>query len=419
MSARAVRLVLRDPDLSRSRLTVGFRLILVIPHLFWLAGWFYLATMVAIANWIATLIAGEPSPMLHRFLAAYVRYAAHVASYVLLAANSYPPFTGRAGYAVDVEVDAPGRQNRWVTGFRLVLAVPAILLADALVGFGSTAAGGWTGSAGVAATAAFLGWFYVIVHGRMTGGLRDLVIYAIGYSAQVYGYLFLLTDRYPNSDPAVYEAANVYRSDPVRLTVGDDLRRSRLTVFFRVLLAIPHFVWLFGWGVAVLFAWIANWFATLFTGRSPDRLRRFLTAFLRYQTHLYAFLQVAANPFPGFTGRPGSYPVDVELDPQERQNRWATGFRLVLAVPAFAILGALLTAGWLAAVYAWFHGLFRGQAPRGVRNLIAFQLRYQAQVYAYVYLLTDRYPYSGPAAGWQMTLAPATSGPDTSGLRPA
>jgi hypothetical protein len=245
----------------------------------------------------------------------------------------------------------------------------------------------------------------------MTGGLRDLVIYAIGYSAQVYGYLFLLTDRYPNSDPAVYEAANVYRSDPVRLTVADDLRRSRLTVFFRVLLAIPHFVWLFGWGVAVLFAWIANWFATLFTGRSPDRLRRFLTAFLRYQTHLYAFLQLAANPFPGFTGRPGSYPVDVELDPQERQNRWATGFRLLLAVPAFAILSALLTAGWLAAVYVWFHGLFRGQAPRGVRNLIAFQLRYQAQVYAYVYLLTDRYPYSGPAAGWQMTLGPATAQP--------
>jgi hypothetical protein len=163
--------------------------------------------------------------------------------------------------------------------------------------------------------------------------------------------------------------------------------------------------------VAVLFAWIANWFATLFTGRSPDRLRRFLTAFLRYQTHLYAFLQLAANPFPGFTGRPGSYPVDVELDPQERQNRWATGFRLLLAVPAFAILSALLTAGWLAAVYVWFHGLFRGQAPRGVRNLIAFQLRYQAQVYAYVYLLTDRYPYSGPAAGWQMTLGPATAQP--------
>jgi Domain of unknown function (DUF4389) len=408
MNERAIRLVLRDPDLKRSRLTVAFRLFLLIPHYFWLAGWFSLATLVAIANWIATLIAGEPSPMLHRFLAAYVRYAAHVASYVLLAADPYPPFTGRAGYPVDVEIDEPGRQNRWTVGFRLVLAVPAVLLAEALVGFGSTVSGGWTGSAGVAVTAAFFGWFYCIVHGRMTQGLRDLVIYAIGYSAQVYGYLFLLTGRYPHSDPAVYESANAYRSDPILLTVADDLRRSRLTSFFRLLLAIPHFVWLTLWGIAVFFALIANWFATLIRGRSPRGLRNFLASYLRYQTHVLSFVQLVANPFPGFTGRPGSYPVDVEIEPGERQNRWVTGFRLILAFPALAILGGLTTAAYLAALYSWFHGLFRAQVPQGLRNLGAFQLRYQAQVYGYVYLLTDRYPYSGPQAGWQMTLAPAT-----------
>ena len=48
----------------------------------------------------------------------------------------------------------------------------------------------------------------------MPQGLRDLAAYAIGYSAQVTGYLLLLTDRYPNSDPAIYEAANVYRERP-------------------------------------------------------------------------------------------------------------------------------------------------------------------------------------------------------------
>jgi hypothetical protein len=99
--------------------------------------------------------------------------------------------------------------------------------------------------------------------------------------------------------------------------------------------------------------------------------------------------------------------VDVEIDGPERQNRWVTGFRLFLAFPAFAILGALATAAYLAAVYSWFHGLFRAEVPRGLRNLGAFQLRYQAQVYGYLYLLTDRYPYSGPQAGWQMTLTPA------------
>jgi uncharacterized protein DUF4389 len=411
MNGRAIRITVRDPDLTRSRLTVGFRLILAIPHLVWLAVWFSLATLVAIANWIATLIQGFPSPMLHRFLAAYVRYAAHVASYILLAADPYPSFTGRAGYPIDVEIEEPGRQNRWATGFRLVLAVPAIVLADTLTGLGATGSGGATGSAGIAVTAAFLGWFYCIVQGQMAEGLRNLIVYGIGYSAQVYGYLFLLTGRYPNSDPAVYESANVYRADPIRVTVADDLGRSRLTVFFRLLLAMPHLVWLILWGIAVFFALIANWFATLFTGTPPRRLHDFLSAYVRYQTHLFAFLQVVANPFPGFAGRPGTYPVDVEIDGPERQNRWVTGFRLFLAFPATAILSALATAAFLAAVYSWFHGLFRAEVPRGLRNLGAFQLRYSAQVSGYLYLLTDRYPYSGPQAGWQMTLTPSTPRP--------
>ena len=101
------------------------------------------AHLVAIANWIAALISGEPSPTLHRFLAAYMRYAAHVVAYVTLAANPFPGFTGRAGsYPVDVEIDPPGRQNRWMTGFRLFLALPAMLLADTLIGFGTSLAGG-------------------------------------------------------------------------------------------------------------------------------------------------------------------------------------------------------------------------------------------------------------------------------------
>ena len=35
---------------------------------------------------------------------------------------------------------------------------------------------------------------------------------------------------------------------PIRLAVYDDLKRSRLTVFFRLLLLIPHFVWQYVWG---------------------------------------------------------------------------------------------------------------------------------------------------------------------------
>jgi hypothetical protein len=407
VSARAVRLHVRDPDLARTRLTVGFRLILAIPHFIWLAGWFSLAVVpVVIANWIATLIQGSPAPMLHRFTASYVRYAVHVVSYVTLAADPYPGFAGRAGsYPIDVDIDPPGRQNRWVTGFRVFLALPAILLADSMLGFGTSGFGGYaTQVGGIVATVAFFAYFVCVGRGSMPEGFRDVLAYTIGYSAQVNGYLLLLTDRYPNSDPAVYESANVFREDPIRVEVDDDLRRSRVTTFFRLPLAFPHLVWLTLWNVAVIFALIVNWFVLLFRARPSARIHRFVARFVRYQTHVYAFLQLVANPFPGFTGKPGTYPVDLRVPEPERQPRLVTGFRLILAFPALLIAGGLNGVAVFAAIYSWFHGLIRGRVPRGLRNLGAYALRYNAQTFGYTGLLTDRYPYTGPTAGWQLSL---------------
>ncbi len=249
-----------------------------------------------------------------------------------------------------------------------------------------------------------LGWFVCLARGRMPQGFRDVLAYTIGYSAQVSGYVLLLTDRYPNSDPAVYEAANVFREDPITLYVDDDLRRSRLTTFFRLPLVIPHLVWLLLWGVAAFFAVIANWFVLLVRGRPSEPIHRFVGRLLRYQTHVYAFAQLVANPFPGFTGRPGSYPVDLNLPAPERQPRLVTAFRLILALPAFVIGGAIGNVAGLAAIYTWFYALVRGRAPRGLRNLGAFSLRYSAQTFGYLGLLTHRYPYTGPTAGWQLSL---------------
>ena len=45
---------------------------------------------------------------------------------------------------------------------------------------------------------AFLGWFYCLVTGRMSGGLQNLGTYCLRYETQTYGYLLLLTSRYPS-----------------------------------------------------------------------------------------------------------------------------------------------------------------------------------------------------------------------------
>jgi uncharacterized membrane protein YfbV (UPF0208 family) len=392
---RPIHLIVSD-DLERSRLTVFFRLLLAIPHLIWLGLWGIAAGVAVIVNWFATLFAGQSPDGLHNFLAAYVRYAIHVGAYLLLAAEPFPDFLGKPGYPVDVEIAPPQPQNRWKVGFRIVLAIPALLIAGALTS-GSARTYGVSYSYGLASAAAFFGWFAALAQARLPRGLRDAIAYALSYSAQLDAYLFLLTDRYPDSDPQTALANLPVRTgDPIQLELTDDLQRSRLTVFFRLLLVIPHLIWLALWAIVAFFAAIANWFATLAGGVSPGSLHRFLASYVRYQNHVYAYLFLIADPFPGFTGQAGSYPVDLVIEGPRQQNRWKVGFRTVLAIPALmlnsAYGGVLVVVGLL----GWFAALANARMPLGLRNAGALAQRYAAQTNGYLLLLTDAYPYSGP-----------------------
>jgi len=406
-----VQMSLED-DLQRSRLTVFFRLLLAIPHIFWIVLWSVAVFFTAIAGWFAALFTGFLPEPIHGFLGRYVRYATHLGAYLSLAADPYPGFTGDPGYPVDVTIPERQPQSRWSIGFRLFLALPALLLAAVLGsgfgggGGGSQTAGGddasnaqWffsSGVGGVAAVCAILGWFAILAIGRMPLGLRNLAAYGLGYTAQAYAYGLMLTDRYPNSDPEAIGPEWELPARPVRLELDDDGRRSRLTVFFRLLLAIPHFVWLLLWSIAAFFAAVANWFVVLFRGRSAEALHRFLAAYVRYDAHVTAFVTVVANPFPGFAGTAG-YPVDITIDPPERQNRWVTLFRLFLSIPAAVITGALSAVLFVVAVLAWFAALATGRMPTGLRNLGAYAVRYMAQTNAYWFVLTDAYPHASPA----------------------
>jgi hypothetical protein len=398
-----VRLVVTD-DLDRSRLTVFFRLLLAIPHFFWLGLFTTVAVVIAFLDWFATLAMGRSPKGLHDFLAGYVRYATQLFAYLFLAANPFPPFymgSNQATYPIDVEIDPPARQNRWLTGFRLVLVFPALLMSGTLTGGGSVSNSQGLSSGGVSSVAAMFSWFSALARGRSPRGLRDFIAWSIGYTAQVYAYLFLLTDRYPDSNPLVFLGGGLQPPDAegrAQVVNTDDLRRSRLSVFFRLLLAVPHLVWLILWTVAALVAGIANWVVTLVTGHPTGPLARFLAAFIRYSAHVNAFLYVIANPFPGFVGAEGSYPVDVRMAAPGRQNRWVTLFRIVLALPALFLSSALGSLLLLVGIFIWFVALVLGRAPAGLQASGAYAIGYNAQVSAYLFALTDRYPHSSPLA---------------------
>ena len=396
VSSLLPRVVVAD-DLRRSRLTTFFRFFLAIPHFVWIYVWGSGMVLLLPVHWVITLVKRRPNPSLHEVYAMYLRYTLHVYAYASLAAEPFPGFLGQNRYPVDLVVPPAEEQSRWSVGFRLILALPPLMLAGAF-GTGVATSAGMTyfTGGGVAFVAGFLAWFAILARGRIPAGLRDVLVWTIAYAVQVAAYLFLVTGAYPDCDPRAVPLSRRPRH-PVRLRDADDPRRSRMTVGFRYVLATPHFVWAALWFALVLLLALPAWLSALVVGRLPRPLHRFLAAFTRYVSHLNAFLYLAANPFPGFVGKPGSYPLDVEIGDPERQSRWSIGFRWLLAVPALLIQGSLSGAMGVAAIGAWFVALFTGRMPRGIQRLNSYGVRYTAQVAAYALLLTQAYPHSGPS----------------------
>jgi hypothetical protein len=179
---------------------------------------------------------------------------------------------------------------------------------------------------------------------------------------------------------------------PIGLVVEDDLKRTRLTVFFRFLLAIPQLIWIALWGIVVYLAVLVAWFAALVTGRVPDGLHDFIARYLRALTHVSSYLFLLADPWPPFGGVEGTYPVDVRVAPAAPQSRLTVFFRLILAIPALLLVWAFRLVNQIIAVIGWFYCLATGHMHQGMRDISAWLLRYEVQTYGYIFLLTGEYP---------------------------
>jgi hypothetical protein len=182
------------------------------------------------------------------------------------------------------------------------------------------------------------------------------------------------------------------RRHPIRLVDGDDLRRERIKVLVRLMLAYPHLIWLSLYAMVAIAMGIANWVVTLIKGRPSERIHRWLVRFLRYSIYVYSYVYLLANPYPPFHGEPERYPVDIEVDPPEVQSRLKTAFRILLAIPALILAWVFGQVVQIVAILAWFVALAIGRTPRGMENLGLYCLRYQAQTWGYLLILTDRYP---------------------------
>ncbi len=186
---------------------------------------------------------------------------------------------------------------------------------------------------------------------------------------------------------------------PVQFDVVWQPERSRLTTFFRLILAIPHIVVLAVVGIAEYVVTIIAWVAILITARYPRGLRRFSVWYIVYATRVHAWLALLCDDFPPFGGTAPYRPVGLTLEEPGRQSRLTTLFRLILFIPAGIADYLLNIAATAMSVLLWLVIVITARSIHGLHSFIELTLRFRVRSYAYLGLLTDSYPsFSDPHA---------------------
>ena len=187
-------------------------------------------------------------------------------------------------------------------------------------------------------------------------------------------------------------------------------KRSRLTTFFRLILAIPHFIAVTFYFLAAEVVVIISWFALLFTGRYPQGMYDFVAGALRYQTRVYGYAGLLADEYPPFSGDPATpYPVDLVIGPPKAEySRLKVLFRLILAIPVLIIQYAMQIVAQVGAFLAWFAIVVLGRQPKGLQDMIALGAQLQQRATAYLALLTEDWPpFTDDTTGRTVEAAPA------------
>src|SRR6516165_4594538 len=169
----------------QSRLTVLFRLLMVIPHLIVLWALGIAAEVVVIIGWFGALFTGRLPGFAADYLTGFVRWQTRVFGYAILLTDVYPPFSLEdVDYPIRVAV-RPGRLNRLAVLFRFILLIPAWIVESVL-------------SYGAFTLVQFVSWLIVLISGRMPDSLYQAMAAALRYQVRVTGYWFMLTSAYPS-----------------------------------------------------------------------------------------------------------------------------------------------------------------------------------------------------------------------------
>jgi len=191
-------------------------------------------------------------------------------------------------YPISFDADYEVERNRLTTFFRPLVAIPWIL---------------WAYLYGIAATVVVLiAWFAVLFTKRYPEGMYNFVAGYLRFQTRIGGFLILLTDELPpfgGGDRDDY---------PIRVEIAPPqpvYRRSR--TFFKLLLAFPQQVLLYGLLLLGYGAAFITWWRVLFTGKQSITMHDPLHLAMAYFTRVNGFTYLLTEAHPRL----------LELDPDE------------------------------------------------------------------------------------------------------
>ncbi len=207
-------------------------------------------------------------------------------------------------YPARLDVEYPPELDRVTSFFRLLWAIPIVIVAVALSATGSYTYVNQAGetvtesTGGIAGGLFFATLLMIVFRQKYPRWWFDFARELTRFSARVWTYLFLMTDIYPSTT----EEQSVHLEVDYPEDVPKDLNRWLPLV--KWLLAIPHYVALAFLAIGAVIAWIIAWFAILFTGRYPQGLFEYVVGVGRWalRVYAYAFLLIT-DEYPPFTLR--------------------------------------------------------------------------------------------------------------------
>jgi len=193
---------------------------------------------------------------------------------------------GSAAYPATFAFDPPERVANWRPLVSWLLAIPHFIVLYVLQI--------------VSGIVAVVSWLVVLVTGRLPDGLAGVQAMYLRYALRTYTYAMFLRAEYP---PFGFETTAADPGDDTRVRVDFEPQltdRNRVTVLFRLFVAIPQLVVVSVLGFAAGLVTFAAFFAVLFTGRWPAGMRDFVLNVWRWWLRVETYVLLLTDLYPPF-----------------------------------------------------------------------------------------------------------------------